>query len=170
MIPEVLESTLHKSLNQRRKLLLICSPRVRDTNCARTFRVSQRGCLPDQKKEPYKHLSAPTSFWSPSSAVVTSTCMKTTDRLLGIGCSNLHLQYVRSGWVSGYKIHYIHRYVVKVHRHTRNALVLKFTAKYILQLGEDIWKITLNVCVWFEEKLCIKAGAGVSGSFNVNWC
>lgn len=45
-----------------------------ELHTAHTFRVSQRGCPPDQKKEPYKHPSAPTSFWSPSSAAVMSTC------------------------------------------------------------------------------------------------
>lgn len=39
-----------------------------------TFQAFQRGCLQGQKKEPCKHLRAPTSSWSLSSAAVRSTC------------------------------------------------------------------------------------------------
>lgn len=58
--------------------------RYQTTQTAQTFRVAQRGGLPDRMKEPCRHRTAPTSFWSPSSAMVTSTCEGEKHRLDGL--------------------------------------------------------------------------------------
>lgn len=66
-----------------RSMKVLFFPPLKASQTAQTFQVSQRGCRPDQRKEPYKHPTAPISSWSPSSAAVMSTCTRTPHIRLG---------------------------------------------------------------------------------------